>query len=190
MTSRKLLASMSALATVGLVVATGARAGVLLSEIDYDQPSTDNNEWVEFHNPDATAQALTGLDLVLVNGSNCTTYATYALDTLVIPPDGYVVIGNIACADPSVTLPASNAIQNGAPDGMYIQDRNTLVVLDSVEYESPGASVCGQDPTPATDDPNDPTGSIQRCGDVWIYSPNYTPCAPNDCSPVAVEPAS
>jgi Lamin Tail Domain len=189
MTKRTLLATGVALAIVAFGVS--ANAGVIINEIDYDQPSTDTAEWLELHNPDALAQSLAGLDLVFINGSNCTAYGTFALDTIgVIPPGGYVVIGNHPCADTSVDIGASNAIQNGAPDGMRIVDRNTGGVLDSVEYEQPGASVCGDTATPATDNSADDNGSIQFCGNGWIYADISTPCALNNCGPVSVESSS
>ncbi|MBZ0269515.1 lamin tail domain-containing protein [bacterium] len=189
MNHRTLLATAAALALVAFGVS--ANAGVIINEIDYDQPSTDTAEWLELHNPDATAQSLAGLDLVFVNGSNCSTYGTFALDAISIPAGGFVVIGNHACADPSVSIPASNAIQNGAPDGMRIVDRNTGGVLDSVEYEQAGASVCGDTPTDAADSSTDPDGSIQFCGAAgWVYVDASTPCAANNCGPVSIESSS
>jgi len=170
-----------------LAFAAVANAGVLLSEIDYDQAGTDNNEWIELYNPDPAPQPLTGIDLVLVNGSGCTAYGVYGLDAIVIPANGYVVVGNIACADPSVVLPASNAIQNGAPDDVFLIDRATGATIDAVEYENAGPSVCGAPPTDATDSNVDLTGSIQRCGNGWIYDLNYTPCAANNCPPISVD---
>ena len=133
MTKRYMLSL--AIATLGLGLALPAFAGVILNEIDYDQPSTDTAEWIELYNPDNVAQSLVDLDLVLVNGSNCLTYGTIGLDAITIPAQRYVVIGNIQCATTLATLLASNAIQNGAPDDILIQDRNTLNILDSVEYE-------------------------------------------------------
>lgn len=185
MTHRNLFATAVALASFAL--AANASAGVIINEIDYDQPSTDTAEWLELHNPDGVAQSLAGLDLVFVNGSGCAVYGTFALDAISIPAGGYVVIGNHACADGSVTLAASNAIQNGAPDGIRIVDRNSGGILDSVEYEQAGASVCGDTATDAIDSGADADGSIQFCGGGWIYDATSTPCAVNNCGPVSVE---
>lgn len=164
-------------------------AGVIINEIDYDQPSTDSAEWIELHNPDAAPQSLAGMELVLINGFNCTEYRRLDLDPITIPGGGYVVIGNHACATALVVFPgATNQIQNGAPDVVVIEDRNTGATIDSVEYENSGPSACGYAPTSATDSPTDPTGSIQRCPGGWLFDTS-TPCSANNC-PVPVEGSS
>jgi hypothetical protein len=45
-----------------------------ISEIDYDQASTDSKEFVELANPSGTAFDLSGTFLVLVNGNGSTIY--------------------------------------------------------------------------------------------------------------------
>ena len=165
-------------------------AAVIISEIDYDQPGTDSAEWVELYNPDAVPVQLLDLELVFINGNGCAEYARYDLDPINIPAGGFVVIGNHPCATTLVTLPATNAIQNGAPDVVLIEDRNTGLIVDSVESEQPGPATCGAIPTPAIDDPNlDPAGSIQLCSGVWTYATG-TPCSLPACGPIPIESGS
>jgi hypothetical protein len=184
----RLLSCALALAT-STFLALPAGAGVIINEIDYDQPSTDAAEWIELHNPNAVPQPLVGLDLVLVNGNGCSEYFRFSLDAITIPAGGHVVIGNHPCATSNGGFPLTNAIQNGAPDDVYIQRRSDLSVVDGVEYEQAGASACGYAATDAIDDSVEPAGSIQRCGSGWTFSANGTPCADNGC-PISVDGTS
>lgn len=169
-----------------LVFASTGYAGVVINEVDYDQPGIDSAEWVELHNPDPVAQPLTGLLMVFFNGGStgCPQYRSVDLGVLTIPANGYVVIGNgVACATTLVGLgAATDAIQNGAPDVVMIVNNNTGGVLDAIEYEQAGTSACFffAVTTPATDS-NTVAGSIQRCSSGWLFGPS-TPCAPNNCT--------
>ncbi|MCL1594839.1 MAG: lamin tail domain-containing protein [Actinomycetia bacterium] len=171
---------------LSLLMIASAQAAVILSEIDYDQPGTDEMEWVELHNPDAVPMSLVNLELVMINSSTCTEYGNYDLDAITIPAGGYVVVGNYPCADPSVTFPPTNAIQNGAPDGVFIRNRDTLLIVDEVEYEAAGGSVCLNNPTSAADSGALDNYSIQYCtGQGWIEG-IFSPCAENfECDPVS-----
>ena len=184
----RLLSSALALATFAFL-ALPAGAGVIINEIEYDQPGTDAAEWIELHNPNLVPQPLVGLDLVLVNGNGCAEYFRFSLDAITIPAGGFVVIGNHACATSNGGFPLTNAIQNGAPDDVYIERRSDLSVVDGVEYEQVGTSACGYAATDAIDDPIEPTGAIQRCGSGWVFSAISTPCTDNGC-PISVDDSS
>jgi hypothetical protein len=184
----RLLSGALALATSAFL-ALPAGAGVIINEIEYDQPGTDASEWIELHNPNLAPQPLVGLDLVLVNGNGCAEYLRFSLDAITIPAGGFVVIGNHACAISNGGFPATNAIQNGAPDDVYIERRSDLSVVDGVEYEQPGASTCGYAATAAIDDAIEPSGSILRCGSGWVFSATGTPCSDNGC-PISVDDSS
>ncbi|HEX7666276.1 MAG TPA: lamin tail domain-containing protein, partial [Polyangiaceae bacterium] len=131
-------------------VATGANH-LVINEVDYDQPGTDGAEFVEIFNPTVAPISLAGMKLYLVNGSNNTVYATVDLSTAPggsIPSLGYLVIsaagvvtvpsGAISLVPPPTTTPwpASNAVQNGDPDGIALVNASgtTPVLVDVISY--------------------------------------------------------
>jgi hypothetical protein len=86
--------------------APAASAGLVINEIDYDQPGTpDSAEFLELVNIAAGPVSLSGLELLLVNGNNTTMprreYARYRLagvtdgtnPVVAVPPGGVVVVG-------------------------------------------------------------------------------------------------
>jgi hypothetical protein len=132
-------------ATLGGSTSTAAitigTSHLVINEVDYDNIGTDTAEFVEIYNPSGSDADLSGLALILVNGSNNTSYATVDLSSAsVLPAHGYLVV-----AGPNVT-PASGAlkldpgwtqdeVQNGAPDGMALVDTAGLTVIDALSYE-------------------------------------------------------
>ena len=123
-----------ALALVGLFACT-AKADIWINEIDYDQPGTDNAEFVEIAITDAMLNSANGTDSLLIlelfNGSSGSTtddeYNSFDFNDLTFgsATDGvnfYVL-----------NLP-SNGIQNGAPDGLGLSlDSGTQLELLSYE---------------------------------------------------------
>ncbi len=123
-----------------VTVSTGANH-LVINEVDYDQASTDAQEFIEIYNPTGSAINLTGKLLVLINGSGSTAYDMVDLSTAgSLPSHGYLVI---AGSDVSVMAPAikldpgwtTNAIQNGAPDGIALIDDTTHTLIDAISYE-------------------------------------------------------
>jgi hypothetical protein len=168
-----------------MLVAGAGMADIVISEIDYDQPSTDAAEWVELYNSDALTASLDGLDLVFINGNNSTEYNRFELDGITIPADGFVVFGNEACANASIVFPATNAIQNGAPDVVQIQVRATGALVHGVEYENSGAALFpGDDVTSIGDSSTEVFDSIQMCDGEWVLATS-TPCGPPACGAVS-----
>lgn len=128
------------LSFTGYVVPVGA---LVINEVDYDQNSTDTMEFVEVFNGTTTDVALSALDLVFVNGSGSgSVYMTVPLGSGTLVAGGYAVAGN-----PAVTVPAGvtkvdfagNTMQNGSPDAVFLYDRVTKTVVDSLSYA--GAAV-------------------------------------------------
>jgi len=123
------------------------RAQIVINEFDYEQEGNDLAEFVELFNAAPTDVALDGLYLELVNGANGAVYANIDLAQAgaALAAGGYLVVGAapVLAALPagtlSVALPA--ALQNGAPDGLRLVDRNAGVTLDGVAYEGELAGV-------------------------------------------------
>jgi len=119
-------------------------SGLVLNEVDYDQPSTDTAEFIEIRNMSASPVSLAGIAVFLVNGATApggTVYATVDLSPAgTLPAGGYLVVAPPSLAvDPAAlrvdfALPTDN-IQNGAPDGIALVDTSTATLLDALSYE-------------------------------------------------------
>jgi hypothetical protein len=128
-----------------LMVGT-ASAQVVINEVDYDQPGTDNAEFIELLNVGTSAFPLQYLQVVLVNG-NAGASAVYAtLENVSWPslPAGsfFVLCANAATPNCNATVtPATNLIQNGSPDALaLVITQPEPLVLDALSY---GGSVPG-----------------------------------------------
>jgi Secretion system C-terminal sorting domain/Lamin Tail Domain/PKD domain len=116
-----------------------AQAGKLvINEIDYNQPGTDDAEFIEIKNVDTVAINLDMYSVEFVNGSGggATIYKTVDLPNLILNPNTYYVI----CANSdstnncdTVVPPATNMIQNGSPDALAIKF-NGITIVDAVSY--------------------------------------------------------
>lgn len=139
--------------------------GLVITEIDYDQPGTDRAEFVEIHNPGRVAVALDSLSLVFHNGFDDKIYRTVPL-TGTIAPGGFAVVASPGVDVDSratvVRMPSSTSwIQNGAPDAVSLVQGAR--VLDSVAYEG-GMTVAGEGRAGAPADSDTDPGSIARTG--------------------------
>ena len=114
--------------------ANGLCSDVYLNEVDYDQVSTDQAEFVELSGNPGTD--LSNIELHLVNGLNGDIYRIQTL-TGEMPADGYLVIGsvNVPNVDILIGSGGNNLIQNGAPDGVGIWDLETMAYCDFINYE-------------------------------------------------------
>ncbi len=111
---------------------------IVINEVDYDNPGTDNAEWIELRNNGSIAYDLNGYKVELVNGSagGAAVYKTIVLPTFSLAPGAYYVIGNNATI-PNINLvetPATDMIQNGAPDAIGLRDASNNL-LDAISYE-------------------------------------------------------
>jgi len=82
-----------------------------ISEIDADQPSTDNMEFVELTG--TPGAAMTGLSLAFVNGSNDETNNCIDLSGETFPADGVFVVGSATVPNVDLVVWTSNGMQNG-----------------------------------------------------------------------------
>ncbi|SVD15917.1 uncharacterized protein METZ01_LOCUS368771, partial [marine metagenome] len=91
-------------------------AQLFINEIDYNQPSTDQSEFLEIAGLAGSYQDVT---IVLINGNNNSEYNTFDLGTITLADEsqgyGFYVIGGSAIPNVDYTsgFPSSNAIQNG-----------------------------------------------------------------------------
>jgi hypothetical protein len=122
-----------------VTVSTGA-THLVINEVDYDQINTDNAEFVEIYNPSSAPIALTGKQVLLVNGNNGQVYDTVDLGTGTLAGGAYLVV---AGANVSVISPATkkdpgwttDKVQNGAPDGVALIDNTAHTLIDALSYE-------------------------------------------------------
>lgn len=131
-----------AVATDGTVV-----PGVLLNlpdlvinEIDYEQPGTDDEEFIELKNTGNAAISLDGLSLVLYNGSVGNSYQEIELPAIDLPAEAYFVIcfgGSVANCD----LQVEGSIQNGGTDPDAVLLMQEEVIIDAVSYEGTLVSI-------------------------------------------------
>ncbi len=115
-----------------------AESGLVINEIDYDQPSTDTAEFIELYNAGPDIADLSSYSVQLVNGTGggASVYQTISLPAVSLASGDYFVICantlNTANCDLDVS-PDTNLIQNGDPDaiGLY----RGLTLIDAVSYE-------------------------------------------------------
>jgi large repetitive protein len=127
--------------------------GLVINELDYDQPGADNDEFVEIFNATASPIDLSTVELALVNGNNNASYGCISLAAAgSLGPGEYLVVGsNTLLATVPMTAKtiafgaASNNVQNGSPDGVALIDTTTSMLIDSLSYEGSitNASACG-----------------------------------------------
>jgi len=103
---------------------------VIINEVDADQVGTDAAEFIELYDYGVGNTDLSGLVLVLFNGSDDASYLAFDLDGFSTDADGYFVLcgdaANVANCDLDVS-PNTNLIQNGA-------DAAALMVGDAVDF--------------------------------------------------------
>ncbi len=130
----------SSTSTATVTVSTGANH-LVINEIDYDMTvNPDSAEFIEIYNPSTAAVPLTGKQVLLVNGSGNTVYATVNLGTGMLAAGAYLVIAgtNVTVAagvtkvDPGWTV---DEIQNGGPDGVALVDNTAHTLIDALSYE-------------------------------------------------------
>ena len=125
------LAASVAVVGVPAVAHAAAPTTPFISEIHYDNASTDVDEFVEVHLPAGTSSA--GLSVVLYNGNDKKSYATLTLPPVSAPADRPAV---------AVVAAPSDGIQNGAPDGLALLGSDGKVI-EFLSYEGSITAVNG-----------------------------------------------
>jgi endonuclease/exonuclease/phosphatase family metal-dependent hydrolase len=122
---------------------------VMINEVDADQTSTDSAEFVELFDGGIGNTDLSGLVLVLLNGSDDASYLSFDLDGQSTDGTGYFVLcgdaANVANCDLDVS-PNTNLIQNGADAvALYLGDAadfpndtpvTTTNLIDAIVYDT------------------------------------------------------
>ena len=112
---------------------------LVINEIDYDQASTDTEEFIEIYNGTGSSVNLDDYQLELVNGSGggASIYVTIDLPDFDLADDDYYVVCANAATVPFCDLdvdPDTNLIQNGGPDAVALR-LVTGELIDAVSYE-------------------------------------------------------
>jgi len=144
--ARPLLPIACSLLALG-VLAPAPRAAVVINEVDYQQPVSDNAEFIELKNTGSSAVSLSGytVELVEVVSGAASVYKTLTLPSATVPANGYYVIcfGLGTVSNCSVFFgPTVSAIHNTLPGAIGL--RNAGVLVDAVSW---GGSV----PAPYTE---------------------------------------
>jgi len=149
---------------------SGASAVLVINEVDYDQPGSDDAEFIELLNPSASASVnLAAYEVVLINGAQSTSgrkdYDHIPL-TGTLGPKGYLVIADpavsVAAGAAVIRLAATQSIQNGPNDAVAIMKNSE--VIDSVSYGGAVSDPCNFVEGTATKayDSNSIVGSLIR----------------------------
>ena len=116
----------------------GPGCDLVINEVDYDQPTTDDEEFIEIYNGTGSTVNLDSYSIELVNGNGggASVYDTIDLpDIDLLDGDYYVVCsdaGLVPDCDLDVT-PDMDLIEDGAPDAVALLNGATIV--DTVSYE-------------------------------------------------------
>ena len=182
-------------ATVTVVQA----GGLVINEVDYDQPGADTTEFVEIFNPTATSISLAGHTLVFMNGSNSTQYATVDLSSAgALGAGQYLVVGSATLlgqiSNGALEVTLSSSIQNGDPDAVGLFANGAAVDLLSyggsvagnvtgvglVDFVEGTATAAKDSTTVAGSMSRLPNGSDTDNASVdWAFTTTSTPGSPN-----------
>lgn len=127
---------------------------ILINEVDSDNPGNDAAEFIELYDGGVGNTDLTGLVVVLYNGSNDLSYAAYDLDSYSTNAQGYFVIGSTGMGTQIEIAPGGTGwLQNGADAvALYYADgsnfpTNTAIttanLLDAFVYDTDDADDAG-----------------------------------------------
>jgi cysteine-rich repeat protein len=184
--SETVTATFGGVPLTAVITSAVTAGGLVINEIDYDQPGTDNAEFVELLNTSSGPVDLTNLSLVFVNGG-VTPNAEYCALTGTVPgcrvalsaagaslaAGQYLVVGAASVTVPTgvLKITLTGSIQNGNPDAVGIYDSVQTKLIDSLSYGGSvtalisGTSLAFQEGTGATTaltDSNVTAGSLSR----------------------------
>ncbi|HLM73009.1 MAG TPA: lamin tail domain-containing protein, partial [Polyangiaceae bacterium] len=124
----------------------GVVGRLTLNEVDYDNPGTDDKEFIEIHNDTGAPVDLAGYEIVLVNGGTNASYGIIDLSSVGALDNGqYLLVcwsdGVAAAAGPGALVlkpsTSSGKIQNGdaLPDGIALINVAKGSLVDALSYK-------------------------------------------------------
>ena len=155
-------------AICGGVFLTQAHAALVINEVDYDQPGTDQGEFIELFNSGTDDILLDGVTLDLINGTNGSAYRSFDLAGLTIGADAYLVLCDGASSVVNCNLEVSASagwLQNGgSSDGDAVALYSNGLLVDSMVYEAIGSNLgpFAEGGTSAGEDSNSEILSLSR----------------------------
>jgi len=182
--------------------------GLIINELDCDQPGNDTLEFIELYDGGVGNTPLTGYIVVLYNGANDLSYRTIDLTGFSTNAAGYFLIGSLALPGSDIALDPGSAgwLQNGPDAAALYYDSaanfpngtgvKTSYLIDAIVYGTNDPVATGLLPllNPGqgqVDEGTDGQNSNQRCPNgsggarntdtYQLWAP--TPKAPNVCSP-------
>jgi Bacterial Ig-like domain len=126
---------------------------IFINEVDSDTPTTDIAEFIELYDGGVGNTSLTGLVVVLYNGSNDLSYGAFDLDGFTTDANGFFLLRNAGVGSGGLIIP-DNTIQNGADAvAIYLGDAAnfpnntplnlTSTLIDAVVYDTNDADDAG-----------------------------------------------
>ena len=171
--------------------------GVVINEVDYDQPGSDTAEFIELYNASSAPVDLSVIRLEIINGNNNSVADSFELSSVApsLSAGQFLVLANAGVSVAAGALSAEvplNFIQNGSPDGVRLVHTETGEVIDAVSYEGDVAlALEGEGLSLDASDRGDVEGSIARCVDGadtnnnaadFAFTSTLTPGASNQCN--------
>ena len=129
-----------------------------INEVDYNQPGSDVNEFIEIYNPTDASVSLEGWKIELINGTDFGVYNVTNL-TGTIGAHGFTVLN------------FNNVIQNG-PDAIVLKDQSGTIV-DAIAY-GPYLGTVGREGQPSIEDVESGNFSIGRLPNGYDTNNNYS----------------
>ncbi|HWS56281.1 MAG TPA: hypothetical protein VN228_19230, partial [Pyrinomonadaceae bacterium] len=176
---------------------------IIINELDSDTPGADAAEFIELYDGGAGNTSLSGLVVVLYNGSNDLSYRAVDLDGFTTNAAGYLTIGNAAVPGVDVVIP-NDSIQNGQdaaalyagdasgfPNGTAVTTANLIdaVVYDTADPDDPGLLVLLNAGEPQVDEntggggQNNSSGRCPNGSGGARNTASYTQAAPSPDGP-------
>lgn len=186
---------------LALLLTVSAQAQIVINEIDYDQVSTDNAEYIEIKNIGIDPWPMGDVSVVMFNGSTgaADLYRTIADATWpnLEANDYFVICANISLTpncDHAAT-PATNLVQNGPLDAVALIRTSTSEIIDVVSYggslegyvEGTGTSAQDTNLNDGVSIGRNPDGTDTNNNDADFFLMCSTPGAENVIDPVACD---
>jgi len=125
---------------------------IVINEIDYDDPGVDTHSFIELKNVSQKTIDLSSIEVGLNNNST-TPYFTYRLNSHLLDPGEYWVLGTTSdsadvAASVNETMTGVSLIQNGPNDGVFLRLFDSpSTIIDSVSYDGDVAHPAGSPDT-------------------------------------------